>query len=210
MNRLKISIFLSLLSIPCIFSQKNIGAEQVINNLIATANNNVIKTEFILSVFDKKTVNSQSNSGVFIIKGTKFLLEMDDNKVWFDGKTQWALMLENNEVSITEPTVAEIAQINPMAILSGFKAKSNLKFSKLKSAKNHIVELTPKLKANDFTKIEVQIEKNTGNLKSMKLFTKDGTTLLTLNNYKSGIKISDDTFTFNKLKYKGITINDLR
>jgi len=210
MNRLKISIFLSLLSIPCIFSQKNIGAEQVINNLIANANNNVIKTEFILSVFDKKTVNSQSNSGVFIIKGTKFLLEMDDNKVWFDGKTQWALMLENNEVSITEPTVAEIAQINPMAILSGFKAKSNLKFSKLISAKNHIVELTPKLKANDFTKIEVQIEKNTGNLKSMKLFTKDGSTLLTLNNYKSGIKISDDTFTFNKLKYKGITINDLR
>jgi len=210
MNRLKISIFLSLLSIICIFSQKNIGAEQVINNLIANANNNVIKTEFILSVFDKKTVNSQSNSGVFIIKGTKFLLEMDDNKVWFDGKTQWALMLQNNEVSITEPTVAEIAEINPMAILSGFKAKSNLKFSKLKSVKNHIVELTPKQKANDFTKIEVQIEKNTGNLKSMKLFTKNGSTLLTLNNYKSGLKIPDDTFTFNKLKYKGIIINDLR
>mgnify|MGYP001408461876 CR=1 FL=1 len=198
MKRLKISIFLSLISITCIFSQKNIGAEQVINNLIANANNNVIKTEFILSVFDKK------------IKGTKFMLEMDDNKVWFDGKTQWALMLQNNEVSITEPTVAEIAEINPMAILSGFKAKSILKFSKLRSVKNHIVELTPKQKANDFTIIEVQIEKNTGNLKSMKLFTKDGSTLLTLNNYKSGLKIPDDTFTFNKLKYKGITINDLR
>jgi hypothetical protein len=33
---------------------------------------------------------------------------------------------------------------------------------------------------------------------------------LTLSNYQKGIKVTDDTFVFNKNKFKGITINDLR
>lgn len=33
---------------------------------------------------------------------------------------------------------------------------------------------------------------------------------LTLSNYQKGIKVADDTFVFNKNKFKGITINDLR
>jgi len=50
-------------------------------------------------------------------------MEMDEMQAWFDGKTQWAYMAQNNEVSITEPTEKELAETNPMAILSGYKTK---------------------------------------------------------------------------------------
>ena len=71
--------------------------------------------------------------------------------------------------------------------------------------------MTPKQKNNDFTKIEVVVGKNTGNLVSIKMNLKNGSTMfLTLSNYQKGIKVTDDTFVFNKNKFKGVTINDLR
>lgn len=136
---------------------------------------------------------------------------MDEMNAWFDGKTQWAYMAQNNEVSITEPTEKELAETNPMAILSGYKTKTVIRFSKTKSTQNYVVEMIPKVKNNDFTKIEVQVNKTTGNLVSIKLSAKNGSaTLLTLTNYQKGIKVADDVFVFNKARFKGVTVNDLR
>ena len=211
MNKFTYSIAILIFSIPGIFAQNNPDAERVINNLLNSAKTNAIKTNFKLSVTEKNALNSHSNSGTFILKANKFVLEMDETKAWFDGKTQWAYMEQNNEVSITEPTDTELAQVNPMAILSGYKLKSNIRFGKSKSAQNYFVEMTPKQKNNDFTKIEVVVGKNTGNLVSIKMNLKNGSTMfLTLSNYQKGIKVTNDTFVFNKNKFKGVTINDLR
>lgn len=211
MNRFRYSIVLLIISIVGLNAQNNTEAERVINNLLITAKSNAIKTNFILSVREKNAVNSQSSSGSFIIKDNKFVLEMQDIKAWYDGKTQWAYVQESNEVSVTEPTQSELAETNPMVILAGYKAKCNLNFSKTKSSQNYIVDMIPKQKNNDFTKIEVQVNKSTSNLISIKLSTKKGTTtLLSLSNYQKGVKISDDAFVFNKTKFKGVLINDLR
>lgn len=211
MTRFTYSIVVFIFSIFCLQAQNNTDAEKVINNLLNTAKTSAIKTNFSLSVTKKNAVTSQSGSGTFTLKGNKFVLEMDDMKAWFDGKTQWAYMEQSNEVSITEPTETELAQTNPMAILLGYKTKCIVRFSKTKSAQNHIVEMIPKLKTNDFIKIEVQVNKNSGNLVSIKLTDKKYTsTLLTLSNYQKGVKITDDVFVFNKAKFKGVTMNDLR
>jgi len=137
---------------------------------------------------------------------------MDAMRAWFDGKTQWAYVSESNEVSITEPTVKELSETNPMAILSGFKSKCLIRFSsKIKSAQNYCIEMIPKTKNNDITKIDVQINKANGALFSIKLLNKNGgTTLLTLSNFQKGITVSDNTFVFNSAKHKGVTVNDLR
>jgi outer membrane lipoprotein-sorting protein len=211
MYRLGFSIAVLIFSILGISAQNNIDAEKVINKLLTSVKTTAVKTNFQLSVTEKNAVTSQPISGTFTMKATKFLLEMNDTKVWFDGKTQWAYSTSDNEVSITEPSEDELATINPMAILSGFKAKSNVKFSKIKSMQNHIIELTPKDKKNDFIKIEVQINKTNNNLILIKLMDKKGTiTILNLTNYKQANKVAEETFQFNKSKFKGVTINDLR
>lgn len=211
MTRFTYSIVVLIISIFSTQAQNNTDAEKVIDNLLNTAKTSAIKTNFNLSVTKKNAVNSQSGSGTFTLKGNKFVLEMEGMKAWFDGKTQWAYMEQSNEVSITEPTESELAQTNPMAILLGYKAKCIVRFSKTKSSQNHIVEMIPKLKNSDFIKIEVQVNKNSGNLVSIKLTDKKYTsTLLTLTNYQKGVKLSDDVFVFNKAKFKGVTMNDLR
>lgn len=211
MNRLTISIFALIFSIFCVNAQKNADAEKLITDLLVSAKSNAIKTNFKLTFFEKNAVNSQSSSGTFIIKGNKFVLEMSDMKVWFDGKTQWSYLKNNNEVSISEPTEKELGETNPMAILSGFRNKSTIRFSKSKSTQNHIIEMIPKTKNKDFSKVEVLINKTNGHLVSIKLNADNGSgSILSLTNFQKGISTTENLFVFDKSKFKGVMINDLR
>ena len=200
-----------LLSIVNIAAQNNTQAQQILTDLLNSAKTNAIKTDFKLSISELKSSGAEASTGTFTLKGTKFVLEMDEMKVWFDGKTQWSYVPQNNEVSITEPTDKELAETNPMAILSGYKSKCVVRFSKLKSAQNFNIEMIPKGKNLDISKIIVQVNKTTRNLYSIKLTNKNrGTSLLTLTNFQKELKVSDNTFIFNANKFKGVVENDLR
>jgi len=211
MTRFTHSILILIFSILSVSAQNNAEAQKVIDNLVSSLSTSAIKTNFRLSSGQKNTVNSQSVSGTFILKGNKFVLDTDGTKAWFDGKTQWTYVADSKEVSVTEPTESELADTNPLAILSKFRAKSFIRFSKTKSATNYVIELNPKSKKEEFSQVQVQINKATGNLVSIKLTDKKGsTTLLALSNYQKGVKVPDNTFVFNKANYRGVTINDLR
>ena len=206
------SIAILFLSVQFLSAQSNVQAEKIITGLLADAKNNAIKTNFKLAVTENSNSPAQFSTGTFTIKGSRFVLEMEEMKVWFDGKTQWAYVPQNNEVSITEPSEKELSETNPMAILSGYKSKCLIRFSaKVKSAQNQCIEMIPKIKNNDILKIDVQINKTNGNLFSIKLTNKNGnSSILTLSNFQKDLKVSDNNFIFNVEKYKGVTINDLR
>jgi len=211
-NKLIFSFALILFTVQGLFAQNNIQAEKAITDVLTQAKTSAIRTNFKLTINEKKGSQSMSSTGVFTLKGNKFVLEMDAMKAWYDGKTQWAYVSQSNEVSVTEPTVKELSETNPMAILSGYKSKCLIRFStKVKSSQNHCIEMIPKIKNNDITKIEVQINKTNGNLISIKLQNKNGgSTLLSLSNFQRGINAPDNTFMFNPVKFKGVTVNDLR
>jgi outer membrane lipoprotein-sorting protein len=203
------SFALIFLSAQFLGAQSNAQAEKIITDLLAEARTNAIKTNFRLITTDKS--NSQSASGTFTLKGSRFVLEMETLKAWFDGKTQWSYVAQSNEVSITEPTEKELAETNPMAILSGFKSKCFIKFSTIKSATEYYIDMIPKLKDKNISKIEVQVNKSSGNLVSIKLNNKNGSsTTLKLTNFQKGLKVADNVFVFNQIKYKGVVVNDLR
>src|ERR1035437_2229329 len=130
------SFCLFLFSYQCITAQNNVQAEKVITDLLTQAKSSAIKTNFKLVINEKKDSQPMVSTGDFTLKGSKFVLEMDEMKAWFDGKTQWAYVAQTNEVSITEPSEKELAETNPMAILSGYKSKCTIKFSTQKSARS--------------------------------------------------------------------------
>jgi outer membrane lipoprotein-sorting protein len=95
--------------------------------------------------------------------------------------------------------------------LSAYKSKCLIKFSKTASAQNYLIDMLPRDKKSDFTKIEVQVAKSSGNLVSIRMTDKKGqTTLLSLTNYRKGVKVTDDVFVFNKTRFKGVSVNDIR
>ncbi len=211
MHKLKFSILLLIISILPISAQKSTDAETLINNLLNNIKSTPFRTEFTLSINQKNELPSQAMSGTFTMKGKKFYIESEIIKVWFDGKTQWGLNTQSNEVSISEPTEQELTETNPLTVIAAYKTKCNIRLSKIKSNKFDIIELIPKVKNNDFTKIEVRIERSTGNPNSISIFEKSGnTSVLVLSNFKKGVTVTDSYFVFDKSKFKGITVNDLR
>lgn len=208
------SISIFLLSISTATAQKTTDAQTIINELLSNINTSAISTDFELITSEKNSVNSQSNQGAFTMKAKQFVLEMPEVKVWFDGKTQWTFATQSNEVSITEPTDEEIAQINPLVILNKSANEMNISFSKKISDKNHIIYMTPKTAQNSMnsvSKVELQINKKTEQISSLEMTEKDGTRmLLKFKNYKKDVKLSKDFFKFDKAPYKDAFINDLR
>ena len=194
-------------------AQKPVGhAEQILSELISNTKTTAIKTNFRLIVSERTNPEKYISSGTITLKGNKFFLETNEMKAWFNGKTQWEYSPQSNEVSVTEPTEKEWAQTNPIAILAGFKSKSTIRFSdKAKATQNYVIEMTPKPRNKVVEQIEVQINKSTGNLVSLKLINKNGSvTSVTLNNFQKGISVNDNMFVYNTEKHKGVVINDLR
>jgi outer membrane lipoprotein-sorting protein len=187
-------------------------AEQILSELISNTKTTAIKTNFRLIVSERTNPEKYISSGTITLKGNKFFLETNEIKAWFNGKTQWAYSPQSNEVSITEPTEKEWAQTNPIAILASFKTKSIIRFSyKAKLSQNYVIELIPKPRNKVVEQIEVQINKSTGNLVSLKLTNKNGSvTSVTLSNFQKGISVNDNIFVYNPEKHKGVVINDLR
>ena len=102
------SIVIFINSIFAVNAQHNPDAERIINNFTNSFQTQAIRSEFTLKISEKNGVNSQQISGTIVLSANRFYLESSELKVWFDGKTQWAYMKENNEVNITEPTTEEL------------------------------------------------------------------------------------------------------
>lgn len=66
-------------------------------------------------------------SGTISVKGRKFQATTPQGIVWFDGKTQWTLVKQNGEVSVSNPSAAELQAINPYNFIhlyqKGYKAE---------------------------------------------------------------------------------------
>jgi len=195
-----------------LFAQSDRQAEQIIADFIRSVEQTAVQADFEMTVFDEHNNPVQEQDGIFRMRGNRFSLIMDDIHVFFDGKTQWTYMDVINEVNITEPTSAELAEINPITILREYQNKSSIRFSaeNSRATENHIIEMTP-IGATDFNRIFVQINRSTRNLSSIRLNSNQGfSVLIIFNRFQRGVNIPDSSFIFDKRNYQGVFVNDLR
>ena len=59
--------------------------------------------------------------GTISVKGKKFYANTSAGIVWFDGKTQWTYVQQNDEVNICNPTQADLQAINPYNFIYMYK-----------------------------------------------------------------------------------------
>lgn len=190
-------------------AQNDAKAVKIIENIINISKTNAVKTGFTLSS-TSTAAGSQVVKGTFMMKGNKFNLTTGDMNVFFDGKTQWSYNRDVNEVTITNPTEKELAETNPLAILSAYKAKSIVKLVKT-TASTNVIQLIPKLEKSDVKKIIVTVNKTSNYPLSLQLTDKKGTvSTLTFTQFQPNQKVADNEFVFNKNKYADVEINDLR
>ncbi|ABG59950.1 LolA family protein [Cytophaga hutchinsonii] len=158
------------------------------------------------------SINEVAN-GELMVRGGKYKIKLPKMEIINNGTTVWNYMQEANEVNISTYDPAD-DDISPTKIYTMYKKGYKYTYigDRVEAGKTYqMIELVPEDRKNRFFKIKLEINKLDKSIKNWKLFEKNG------NIYDYTIKtftpntISDDTpFTFDKSKYPGVEVIDLR
>lgn len=150
--------------------------------------------------------------GKLLLRGDKFYLESGGIRTWFDGKTQWSYVEQNEEVNVSTPTTEELQSVNPYALLTSYKKSFNYRYvgEKTRQGKRgQEILLTPKA-SQDVKSITLNVKEN-GSPVYIAIQLHNGEKQeFQISSYQTGVNLPDATFRFNKQKYPEAEIIDLR
>lgn len=206
-------IFLIVFCSLSVNAQTDSQAKATLDKVSAFLQKSAITTDFNIVYENAQTNEIEKKTGKLKLKGNKFFLSTGDLELFFDGKTQWMLMKELNEVSISEPTKEEMLQLNPILIVNEFGKTHHVQFDadSEKDKVNFLLNLFPKENKFDHFKVVIVVQKDTKQVKKISIRYKNGTsTIFESSNFNSTAKLTDGDFAFDEKKYPNVEINDLR
>lgn len=170
--------------------------------------------KFTLNTKEVKSTQIYSQDGTAYMKGDKFKIEIPGAITWFDGKTQWVYIEDNEEVNISNPTGSELQAISPSVLFSLYKTGYDLKYKGEKSLKEKTVmeiEMKAQHKKNQLQKIIVSVNKTDNTFAQITLYDNNGMeNTLIVNKYTATNSFTDSFFVFDKEEYPDAEIVDLR
>ncbi len=214
MTRLLTTAIALLLLTSQTFAQTDAKAQEILKGVSAKYRSyKSLSADFKLVIADQKTKKSENQSGSITIKGSQFNLAMKDQTVMSDGKNSWTFLKESNEVQISEAKTDANA-ITPTTIFTMYERGFKSKFiTEKKSGTKTIqmIQLVPEDAKKAFFKIELSIDKKDKYVTEAKVFNKDGNIITySIAKFNPNVNVTDDLFTFNKVKYPGVEVVDLR
>jgi outer membrane lipoprotein-sorting protein len=213
MKKLLFLLLMACVTVPSI-AQKDNNAKSILDRTYAAFKDaGGIKAKFsVRSYKGGKTLGA--SKGSIQLKGTKFLLKTNESTIWFDGKTQWNYVYKNQEVNVSNPTTAELQNINPYYILSIYQRGFNYKMgpeSKFGGKSANQIILSAQSSKNSISNIVIYVSTANDEPLSISITRKDGTKNdLKISGYQINQNFSDAMFTFNKKKYSKVEVVDLR
>lgn len=149
--------------------------------------------------------------GSIQIGGNCFRLTTNEMSVWFDGRTQWAYSPAMGEVNISEPSLAELGQINPFAVVDGLQKGYKARRLKAPSGLDKL-ELTPADKKRAaYAKVVLTLNASTSMPAHISVTASDGTRAdIAISSLKKTAQRPRSFFTFNPKSHPGVKIVDLR
>ena len=155
----------------------------------------------------KMTGSMGNTSGTLVVKGKKFHATTPQAIVWFDGKTQWTYMKNNDEVNVTTPTEAQLQAINPYNFINLYKSGYDCTLNK--AGKDYIVHLTASLKDKKIREMFITINKTSYQPTQVKLLQGTKWTIFDITDLKKR-NIPDSQFRFNAKDFPQAEVIDLR
>jgi outer membrane lipoprotein-sorting protein len=186
--------------LPC-----NVSA-QTAKSVLDKAASTVTMKEGVKADF-KMTGSMGSTSGTIIIKGKKFHATTPQASIWFDGKTQWTYMKDNDEVNISNPTEAQLQAINPYNFLDLYKKGYDATLNS--NGNSHVVHLTASTTNSKIKELFITVDKKSYHPTQVKLLQGKKWTIFDITNMKKQ-SANDAEFRFNAKDFPHAEIIDLR
>ena len=155
----------------------------------------------------KMTGSMGNTSGTITIKGRKFHATTPQAIVWFDGKTQWTYMKNNDEVNVTTPTESQLQAINPYNFINLYKNGYDATLNS--SGKDYVVHLTASTKDKKIRELFITVNKSSNTPTQVKLLQGTKWTIFDISDLKKQ-DVPDSQFRFNAKDFPQAEIIDLR
>lgn len=156
----------------------------------------------------------ESYKGDLTVKSTKFRLKLAGQEVFNDGKTMATYVKESNEVNIQDYDDSANGEFNPTVIYSIYKKGFSYKFLKETQQAGRtleVIELTPEKKKSQITKLQIGVDKADKSVRNWQITNKDGQiTTYVITKFTPNAGVPDSYFVFDKSKYPGVEVVDLR
>jgi outer membrane lipoprotein carrier protein len=155
-----------------------------------------------------------SKTGTITMKGTKYRLNFSGQEIICNGTTVWNVDRAANEVTISTLD-ASSGMITPQKLFSNFYDKDFLYVlngdKKVGAKLVQEIQLTPVDKSKNFHTVFLQIDKSAKTMYSTRVLENAGNRYsYTVNSMKTNVPAAEALFAFDKTKYPGINIEDLR
>jgi outer membrane lipoprotein-sorting protein len=211
-TRIKI-LFLFLLPCLMVFGQAKKDAEQILKDVTEkTKTYTSLKVDFTYNMDNPQAKIHESESGILLVKGDKYRLNIAGQVVISDGKTIWTYIKDANEVQVN--AVEEDAEIiTPTRLLSSYyeNYKSKLVAEKNKGGKIlQVIELKPNVEKS-YSKVELTIDKELLRITKIAIQDKNGNTFsYIVNEFKTNVPLKENDFTFDANEFPGAEVIDMR
>lgn len=199
----------------CATKNTDAAAKKVLDGVSA-------KFKTFKSVSGKFTLNSEnaagktisSKSGQVYLKGNKYRVSITGQEIFCDGSTTWTYDKAANEVTISKADQSATS-ITPQKMFTNFYDKDFLyKLNGEKTEGGKVlqeIEMTPCDKTKPYHKVYVYVDKSGSTISKTKVLEKSNNKYTcTVNSLTPNASVTDATFTFDKTKYPGVEVIDLR
>lgn len=197
-------------------AQDDPKAKAIVDRLMAQAKGwTSFEADFssrLQSAKDKLDVKQEGNMKV---KGKRFRLVLDKNTIINDGTVLYTYSKETNEVTLNDP--AEMDQeIDPTKMFTqyekGFKSQFVEEKPDASGVMTQVVKLFPIDPAKKpFHTVMLTVDKAKGEPRSVQVLYKDGNVVTyNVKRFVANAELADALFTFDKGKYPGVEVNDMR
>ena len=193
-----------------IFAQDQV-AKDVLDKLSTTTKsykNITVSFDFILE--NKSQDISETQSGLLVLEGDNFRLEMEGQTIINDGEIQWIYLADMNEVQIMEHD-PEDEMMSPNKLFTIYEEDYKYNYVSASSEKGkrlQLIELFPE-ESEEFMKIKLSVDAAKNQIHSITMQDKHGGTYTYLvKSFKSNTEV--EPFTFNSSEFPNVEVIDLR
>ena len=174
-----------------------------------------VQANFTFTTEDAKGKVQGTKKGTLLMKGTKYRVTLIGGQdIFCDGTNIWTYDKSANEVTLSKFDPSQNT-ITPQKLFTNFYDKDFL--YKLNGEKKQAgktlqeIELTPFDKSKPFFKVYVLVDKATQAIYSTKVMEKSGNRYTyTVSSLNGNANLQDAQFVFDKKKYPGVEVIDLR
>lgn len=172
-----------------------------------------ILIDFKYTLNNSKENINQDSKGNVTMKGNQYVLNFMGITKIYDGKKNYTIVPEDEEITISSANEKDDSTITPSKMLtffnSGYRYNMDI-LQNVKGRKIQYVKLVPNSSKDERKEILLGIDVQTKHIYNLIEIGKKGTrTTLTVNSFKTNQPLSKNQFTFAESKYPNYYINKL-